>query len=297
MSRVCVVGAGRWGQNHIKTLKALGHEVSVVDPVVQADYEYLAYMPIDEFDAFTVASTAETHYQLGRHILVEGKPVLIEKPVALSLSDARTLTEIGPAVMAGHLFLFHPAIQKIKEMLPALGQVQFIHSKRLNFGNVRTLEDVIWGSMPHDVSIIDYLMDGEEPLSITTETRTFIQPGIPDGAAVTMQYPNTMVTIQGNWLWPTKEVGLVVICEEGALTFDLKELSLYRNSVSLDRQGRPTLRKGEKIDVPYSPVSPLTAELEYFMGHTWGLWPEIAGKANILQVTRLLEEISNAVRR
>ena len=296
MSRVCVVGAGRWGQNHIKTLKALGHEVSVVDPVVQAEYSNLGQVCILEYDAFTVASTAVTHYELGRHVLMLGKPVLIEKPVSLSLGDARTLVEIGPAVMAGHLFLFHPAIQRIKEMLPSLGPVRFIHSKRLNFGNVRTVEDVIWGSMPHDVSIIDYLMDGEEPMSITAETRTFIQSGIPDGAAVTMQYPSAMATIQGNWLWPTKEVGLVVICEEGALTFDLKELSLYRNSVSLDRQGIPTLRRGEKIDVSYPPISPLTAELEYFMGHTTGLQPEIAGKANILQVTRLLEEISNAGR-
>jgi UDP-2-acetamido-3-amino-2,3-dideoxy-glucuronate N-acetyltransferase len=292
MSKVCVVGGGRWGQNHIKTLKALGHEVSVVDPVVQADYEGIRNVPKRDFDAFTVAAPAADHFELGSALLRVGKPVLIEKPVTLSLAEAVHLVHLGPVVMAGHLFLFHPAIRKIKEMLPMLGDLQFIHSKRLNFGNVRTVEDVIWGSMPHDVSIIDYLMDEEDPLEITPTKRSFLQAGIVDGASATLQYRNVMATIHVNWLWPNKEVGLVVIGSEGAVTFDMKELALYRNSVSFDRKGFPTLRAGEKIVVPYENISPLTAELEYFMGHTMGLQPEIAGKRNILRVAKLLEGIS-----
>ena len=258
MSRVCVVGGGRWGQNHIKTLKLLGHDVSVVDPVFEADYTGLGDVEVDEFDAFTVASPAITHLGIGAHILNYDKPVLIEKPVAMSETDAEYLTSFSATVMAGHLFLFHPAIRKIKEMLPELGAIRFIHSKRLNFGNIRTEEDVIWGSMPHDVSIVDYLMDGAEPLHVTCHAREFIQRGIYDGATAALMYPNATATIHTNWLWPTKEVGLVVICDRGAFTFDLKELALYRNIVNLDREGKPTLLAGEKEVIAYSSDSPLT---------------------------------------
>lgn len=293
MSRVCVVGAGRWGQNHIKTLKTLGHDVSAVDPVFEGEYKYIMEVPMDEFDAFTIAAPAYQHGTLGKYILQKNKPVMIEKPVAMNSEQAAMLTSFDAPVMAGHLFLFHPAIYKIKEMIPKLGAIQFIHSKRLNFGNIRTAEDVIWGSMPHDVSIIDYLMDGEWPHYIRCNARAFIQQRIYDGATATLQYANTTATIHANWLWPTKEVGLVVICERGAFTFDLKELALYRNIVSLNREGRPILHAGEKEVIPYSNDSPLTLELRYFLGHLDGGHAK-TWKDEIMQVTRLLEEISDA---
>lgn len=293
MSKVCVVGGGRWGQNHIKTLKALGHEVSVVDPVFEGEYKYLSDVVVDDYDAFTVASPAITHYDIGEYLLSRDKPVLIEKPVALNEQDATHLTSYSASLMAGHLFLFHPAIRKIKEMLPELGHIQFIHSKRLNFGNIRTQEDVIWGSMPHDVSIIDYLMGGAEPSYVTCDAREFVQRGIYDGATATLTYPDTTATIHVNWLWPTKEVGLVVICERGAFTFDLKELALYRNIVSLDREGTPTLHAAEKEVIAYHNGSPLRMELDYFMAHIDD-GCVIGGKENIRQVTHLLQEISYA---
>ncbi len=293
MAKVCVVGGGRWGQNHIKTLKLLGHDVSVVDPVITADYTDLADVELDEFDAFTVVSPSITHFQIGEYLLSHDKPVLIEKPVVMNESDAERLVSYSATLMAGHLYLFHPAIQKIKEMLPELGAIQFIHSKRLNFGNIRTEEDVIWGSMPHDVYIIDYLMDGAEPLSVTCDAREFIQRGIYDGATATLVYSDTTATIHANWLWPTKEVGLVVICEQGAFTFDLKELALYRNSVSFDREGKPVLCAGEKEVIPYHSDTPLMLELDYFLAHIDG-GCKIAGKENILQTTHLLQEISDA---
>jgi len=292
MSKICVVGGGRWGQNHIKTLKSMECEVDVVDPVVEVKYRCLSEVSMDEYDGFVVAAPAEEHYGLGKHILDRGKPVLIEKPVALNLADAKALVETDQTVMAGHLFLFHPAIEMIKWMLPSLGDIRFIHSKRLNFGNVRTAEDIIWGSMPHDVSIIHYLMDGEDPKEVFCDKRAFLQPGIQDGATATFQYENTMATIHVNWLWPTKDVGLIVIGSEGTLVFDLKELALYKNTVTFNREGVPTLRRGEKQVIPYHNLSPLEAELRHFLAHL-DRPATVAGKDNIVRVVNLLEEISN----
>jgi UDP-2-acetamido-3-amino-2,3-dideoxy-glucuronate N-acetyltransferase len=292
MPKICVVGGGRWGQNHIKTLKSIGCEVDVVDPVVEAKYSCVGEVDLESYDGFTVASPAITHFEIGRHILEGGKPALIEKPAALSFDEARKLVQTDQTVMVGHLFLFHPAIRKIKEMLPDLGEIRFIHSNRLNFGNIRTEEDVIWGSMPHDVSIINYLMDEEEPESVSCDKRAFLKEEVADGAIALLQYEKTMATIHVNWLWPTKDVNLTVVCSEGTLTFDLNELALYRNSVSFGRNGAPTLCRGEKEVISYPNVPPLEAELRYFLGHL-DRPAAVAGKDNLLRVSMLLESFSH----
>jgi UDP-2-acetamido-3-amino-2,3-dideoxy-glucuronate N-acetyltransferase len=269
--------------------------VHVVDPVFDAEYRELQEVSIEDYDGFTVASPANTHYKIGKYLSSRGKPVLLEKPAVLSLAQAKDLVDTDSMIMAGHLFLFHPAMWRIKELLPTLGDIQFIHSNRLNFGNVRTSEDVVWGSMPHDVSIVDTLMDSEYPQTISCSKQAFLQPGIADGATASLQYKKTLATIHVNWLWPVKEVNLTVICSEGAITFDLKELCLYRNSVSFDREGVPILRRGEKEVIPYEKTSPLKLELRYFLDHLEDDDPPLlADKRNIVRVASLLEDISSS---
>ena len=55
--------------------------------------------------------------------------------------------------MVGHLLLFHPAINKIKELIKEkkIGNLQYIYSNRLNLGQVRTEENVFWSFAPHDI--------------------------------------------------------------------------------------------------------------------------------------------------
>ena len=73
------------------------------------------------FDGFIVATPAETHFKLGKCILENKTPVLIEKPITTKLEDAIELNNIAREnkvnLMVGHVLLFHPAFIKIKQML------------------------------------------------------------------------------------------------------------------------------------------------------------------------------------
>ena len=144
--RICVVGAGRWGANHIKTLASLDCLGGVVDSNQQTLRGFHETYPLiqtfnslddaleGEFDGFVVATPAETHFHLATQIIESGKPLLVEKPLALTLKEATQITELaeerGVNLMVGHLLLFHPAIRKIKELIGRgeIGRLQYLYT-------------------------------------------------------------------------------------------------------------------------------------------------------------------------
>ena len=176
-NNICVVGAGYWGKNHIRTLHKLAALKGIVEPDQDVLHKFLNEYPgvsghtdlnealKEEYDGFTVATPAETHFAIAREIILSGKHVLVEKPMTLSVSDAEELIglaeEYNVNLLVGHLLLFHPAIIKIKELIDTgrIGTIQYIYSNRLNLGKVRTKENVFWSFAPHDISIFQYLTD------------------------------------------------------------------------------------------------------------------------------------------
>ena len=154
--KICVIGAGRWGKNHINTLSELGYLRGVVDldkeelkTILSLHKDVITHESLDDalnqdYDGFTVATPAETHYEIAKKIIKKGKHLLVEKPLSLKLSDAKELVRLAEDakvnLMVGHLLLFHPAIRMIKEVLDSgkIGKLQYLYSNRLNLGTVRT---------------------------------------------------------------------------------------------------------------------------------------------------------------
>ena len=164
--RICVVGAGYWGKNHINTLDRLKSLGGIVDSN-PSTLEFFSnkfknvslYSNLDEsfndnFDGYIVSSPAKTHYQLARKIILNKKPILIEKPLTLRIDESEELLRLSKDcevfAMVGHVLLFHPAIIKIKQLIKskAIGKLQYLYSNRLNLGKVRTEENVFWSLAP-----------------------------------------------------------------------------------------------------------------------------------------------------
>ncbi len=149
---VCVIGAGYWGKNHIKTLSKLGYLSGVVDVDINMLKKVKLKFPkikihlsIDEalkynYDGFIIATPASSHFSIAKIIIAHKKHVLIEKPMTLSIRDAEKLVVLAEKekvnVMVGHVLLFHPALIKIKSMIDKgeIGDLQYIYSNRLNLG-------------------------------------------------------------------------------------------------------------------------------------------------------------------
>ena len=286
MKKICVIGAGPWGKNHINTLNkldALGGLVEIQSDIrnnIKTEYPHVkVYSDIkdallDAFAGYIVVTPAKTHFKIAKLIIESGKPVLIEKPMTLSIHEARQLVDLSNRyqvnVMVGHLLLFHPAVKEIKKMIDSgvIGELQYLYSNRLNLGKVRMEENVFWSLAPHDVAIFQHLIN-LFPNKIHSTGSTFLQKGIHDSTLTHLKYENG---IEGHifvsWLHPFKEHRLVVIGSEAMITFEdslnEKPLKLYSKRIDL-RKEIP-----EKIDGPvkiinYKKESPLENQLKYFI--------------------------------
>ncbi len=312
--KICVIGAGRWGKNHIKTLHSIGCLAGIVESNEEVLKELSQNYPEaktfndyknavnEDFDGFTIATPADTHFSIAARILENKKPVLVEKPIALSVADAVKLKVIAERnkvnLMVGHVLLFHPAIQKIKELIISgkIGKLQYLYSNRLNLGTVRTEENILWSFAPHDISVFQYLI-GTKPKEIISGGGAFLQPEIHDTTLTILKYPNNIVGhIFVSWLHPFKEQRLVVIGSKGMFSFEdsskEKQLLFYEKGIDWIR-GELIKRDGATEVIPYDSAMPLTEELKYFVNSLDSGRVEIADCQNAIEVLEILEEATN----
>src|SRR5690606_36067441 len=97
--RIAVLGCGYWGSNHIRTLKTLGalHAVSDANAAraegFASEQDCLAIAPEvlffrDDVDAIVIALPPQFHADMAQKAVANGKDILVEKPIALTVADA-----------------------------------------------------------------------------------------------------------------------------------------------------------------------------------------------------------------
>ncbi len=313
--QVCVIGGGRWGQNHIKTLHGMGNLAGIVEANPERLRELLSLYPGTEgfgsvesalerkFDAYTIAAPAPLHYEIAKRLLEKGQHVLIEKPMTLSSETAQELVDLaernGAQIMVGHVMLFHPAIIKIKELIDSgkIGKLHYIYSNRVNLGTVRTEENVFWSLSPHDVAIFDYLI-GKPASSIMAKGEKFLQKDVYDSTIVHLSYPdNIHGHIFASWLHPFKEHRIVVIGSKGMLTFEdsSKEKNIILHNKHIDFvNGIPQKSESPDEIISYDKQQPLTEELKYFVDNLDGQIKIADGKSGV-EVVRVLEKVQSLI--
>src|SRR5258708_19793070 len=129
-------------------------------------------------------------------------------------------------LMVGHILQYHPAILKLKELISSgeLGRIQYIYSSRLNWGKLRSEENILWSFAPHDISAILYLLD-EVPASVTASGGSYINPHIYDTTLTACEFQSGVKAhIFVSWLHPFKEQRLVIVGDQKMPVFhDLKK--------------------------------------------------------------------------
>jgi UDP-2-acetamido-3-amino-2,3-dideoxy-glucuronate N-acetyltransferase len=227
-----------------------------------------------EIQGVAIAAPAAQHYQLAKECLLAGKDVYVEKPLSLRVDEGQDLVEIAEArqrvLMVGHILQYHPAILKLKELIGSgeLGRIQYIYSSRLNWGKLRSEENILWSFAPHDISAILYLLD-EVPVSVTASGGSYINPQIYDTTLTACEFQSGVKAhIFVSWLHPFKEQRLVIVGTQKMAVFDdiERERKLVIYSHSIDWLNRlPIAHKGEGQTVPLSAEEPLRKECEHFI--------------------------------
>ena len=283
--RIAVLGCGYWGSNHIRTLKGLGalHAVSDANPAraegFASDHECLAIPPEelfsrDDVDGIVMALPPQLHAELAIRAVENGKDVLVEKPIALTVPDAERAVAAAAAnnriFMVGHVLRFHPAFEKLKELIDngELGEIRYIHSHRLGLGKFHTENDALWDLAPHDLSMI-LAITGTEPVEVRGEGAALLDH-LSDFAHLHMRFPNGLRShLFASRLNPYRERRLTVVGNKAMAVFDdvepwERKLAVYRHAVWMD-SGHWAFTANDPAYVEVAQGMPLTRELQHFL--------------------------------
>ena len=224
---LAVVGAGYWGPNLVRNALhsaatrlvavcdvdgARAGEVAGAFSGVEATDDLEDVLTDPSIEAVAVATPAATHLDVALAAIEAGKHVLIEKPLASTYEQGRTLVraaeDAGTVLMCDHTYCYTPAVQRIRELVQGgtLGDIQFVDSVRINLGLVQRDIDVLWDLAPHDLSILDFILpDGCAPLAVAAHGADPIGAGQACVGYLSLQLPGGAIAhVHVNWLSPIK---------------------------------------------------------------------------------------------
>jgi predicted dehydrogenase len=260
-------------------------------------------------DAVAIVTPISHHFSLAKKALENGKHVFVEKPFTATAAQAQELIELAQRknrlIMVDHTFLFNGAVRKIREVMEdgTLGNLYYYDSTRVNLGLFQHDANVVWDLAPHDLSIIDYLIeDGPEAIVATGEKHV---NGTEDMAFITMYFPNKVIAhLNVNWLSPVKVRTTLIGGEKKMLVWnDLEadeKIKIYDKGVERanDNSGyelRVSYRAGDLWVPRVEQVEALARETQYFVDCVInGEAPFNDGKAG-LRVVEMLEAIDKSI--
>ena len=325
--RVGVVGCGYWGPNLVRNFRSLPecHLKAMCDvsesrlkhlrsvyPEIEAETDYAHLLNGAGLDAIVIATGVKLHYPMAKASLLAGKHTLIEKPMAYSSSECEELIELaqqkGLVLMAGHTFLYSPAVRKLKEIVDRgdIGEIRYISARRLNLGLFQKNVNVAWDLAPHDLSIILYIMQ-TPPVSVNCQGSAHITPGVEDVTAMCLQFPkDRSAIIHSSWLDPRKVREMTIIGSKRMVVYD--DVAPQEKIKVFDaRVERPphydtfaefhyAYHYGD-IHVPYiQQEEPLKVECQHFLECIrHGTTPLTSGQWG-LEVVRILEASSESLK-
>jgi predicted dehydrogenase len=130
--RTAVVGAGKMGEIHARVYSDL-HQSNLA-AIVDIDLDKAKRLAkkycceaiqnvaelIGKVDAVTIAAPTSEHFALAKPLIQAGIPVLIEKPLASDVAQAKNIVELarqtGCLVAVGHSERCNPVVQAIKRL-------------------------------------------------------------------------------------------------------------------------------------------------------------------------------------
>ena len=317
---VAVVGAGSWGKNivrnfatakrcNLKYVCDLNEKLLAVQkrnfPFIETTTNIEQVLTDSEVDAVAIATDVPSHFRIAQKSLEAGKHAYIEKPLTLKAADSRVLVELargkGLKLMVGHLLVYHPAVNYLKEMIDTgkVGQLYYMYTQRVNLGIVRRDENAWWSLAPHDISVICYLL-GSNPVSVAAHGQCFLQKDIEDVVFATIKFADgKMANVHCSWLDPHKIRKMTVVSSEKMVTFDdmeaTEKVRMYdkgaaiKHDITTSYVDIISLRFGD-IVIPRVPGGePLALECEHFIDCLLDGKPIRSDGVDGLRVVRVLE--------
>ncbi|WP_035098073.1 Gfo/Idh/MocA family protein [Anoxybacteroides tepidamans] len=269
--RAGVVGVGSMGKNHARVYASLTDDCQFVG-VYDVDYEraysvakqygVTAFRSLQDLlkqvDIVSIAVPTSLHYQIGLQCINEGVHVLMEKPIAETIQQAKKLIEKAKdknvTLQVGHIELFNPTVQVLKQLLNN-EEIISIEISRLRPQEPQVMNvDVVSDSMIHDVYILFYLLGDQVQnfYALGKQRNNYTRH-----ATALLKFQNGIIAqLTASFLAAEKVRTIRVITKESIIVADLLNKCIQKSS--LVEQGAI-----QNISVP--DLEPLRMELIHFI--------------------------------
>jgi predicted dehydrogenase len=306
--RAAVVGVGRLGALHAhKYTNLAGVRLCYVTDlnlerarlvaaetgaIALPDHRQLA----DRIEVASVAAPSIAHHAIARDLLQAGIDVLLEKPMAATLAEARELSSIahhsGRILQIGHLERFNPAIVRLRQIL---NRPRFIECHRLApFTERGTDVDVILDLMIHDLDVV--LSVTAAPVSSLEAVGVAVLTDRIDVANARLRFADRLIAnLNTSRVAPRRERKIRFFQPDAyiSLDYEARRIQVYRKEPPPAGSTYPVI-SAEQIEI--NDGDPLFEEIVAFVNSVrTRSAPEVDAAAG-LRVMELSERIVEAIR-
>jgi predicted dehydrogenase len=259
MTRLALIGLGYWGPNYARVVTELPQAELAwacdIDegalelvrgryPSVRTTTDLEEILSDASVDAVIVSTPTSTHAAVSLAALSAGKHVLCEKPLAASRTECDTVMaaaeENGSIVMAGHTFIFNPAVRRMRELVETevIGRVLYCHAARTALGPIREDVNALWDLASHDISILLHVL-GREPVEVAAHGASYLREDNEDVVFLSIRFEGSILAnVHVSWLDPYKVRKVTLIGDRRMVVFDDvspdEKLKLFDKSATYD---------------------------------------------------------------
>jgi virulence factor len=313
--RIGVIGVGNMGQHHARVLSTMKDVelVGIAEINVERGLETASKYKVRFFEdycdllphveAVCIAVPTRVHYSVGISCLLAGIHVLIEKPIAASISEAESLVNAAAEsrciLQVGHIERFNPAFQELSKVLKT-EEMLAIEAHRLSPYSARANDvSVVLDLMIHDIDLLLELA-ASQVVKLTASGTRALDSGYLDYVTATLGFANGIVaTLTASKVTHRKIRRIVAHCKNAFTEADFlkNEISVHRHTSANASEYRQALyRQDGIIEKVYTPnIEPLRAELEHFVNCVrGGNQPSVGGEQALkaLRLASLIEQIA-----
>jgi predicted dehydrogenase len=326
MIKLGIIGFGYWGPNLVRNFSGNKNfqVIKVADSrqerlnIVNRQYPSIVTVldPDEiindpEIDAVAIATPVFTHYKLAKGALLNGKHVVLEKPMTSSSAEAEELIELalakGLSLMVDHTFLYTGAVQKIKQLIDqdTIGQVKYLDSTRINLGLFQPDINVLWDLAPHDISIMAHLVN-EKPYSLNASGVSHTRNGLENIAFLTVNFESGFIAhFNCSWTSPVKIRLMLIGGDKKMIVFNdvepTEKIKIYDTGYTVksdeDKQKLLVDYRSGDIFIPKTPSTEALALMaEDFAQSVLNKKTPVADYKSGLSVIKILEASNESLR-
>lgn len=261
MKNIAVIGCGYWGNHIVRNFNSSDNwnlkYICDIDEVHLAkiaksypnaqtvtDAELIFADP--SIDAVAIATPVNTHFDLAIRSLNANKHTWVEKPLTSDAESSRRLVETanskGLILHVDHTFIYTPAVRKIKSIIEngELGDIHYFDSVRINLGLFQHDVNVIWDLAPHDLSILQYLLN-QKPVAVSAHGISpykYNNNDLESIAYLNIRFETgIMANLHVNWLSPVKIRKIIIGGNRKMLVFDdmepIEKIKIYDSGIEM----------------------------------------------------------------